>query len=83
MPPFSNMDRLADLGAIPGKYVRSSLNSICNADKAEAREHICFILWAGSSEGINGNNLLLFFCNTRGRERLRRFLASVSPKRIN
>jgi len=76
MPPFSKMDRLADLGAIPGKYVSLLLNFISNAVKAVAREAICFSLLSGSSVGTNGKSLLLFFCTTRGLERLRRFIAS-------
>jgi len=80
MSPFSSSARFADLGAIPGKYVRWSQNSILNAVKAEAREPICFNLCVGSFVGTNGNNLLFFLCNTRGLERFLRFLASRSWK---
>lgn len=74
IPPFSNLAWLADLGAIVDEYVSSPLNSMFNAVSAVARDRICSSLRSLSSVGINGNNRLLFLCNTR--VRLRRLLAS-------
>lgn len=76
MPSLSNLDWLADLGAMPGKYVRSLLNSNFKFIRAEARDSICLDLRSWSSVGIYGNSFLDFFCNTSGRERLRCLLAT-------
>lgn len=43
--------------------------------KAEARESICFNLWAGSFVETNGNNFLFYLCTTKGHERFHTALA--------